>query len=219
MKSQEILGEKVWLFILMGSVLTTAFIAPVIPAHLHKAVFKIILTIIYFAAIFALENRSKYTIILFVATLLLEWISAVFNFEILHTVAKGVSITFFLVVVFLLIWQIAKARHVNTEVILGSVIGYLLLGIVYSIFISFILTHDPEAFSRPASDPATSFAEDDRSVPVYISYITLATVGYGDIVPLKPYTRSLMTLVAISGQFYIAIIVAMLVGKFSSRRD
>jgi hypothetical protein len=219
MKSLETPGKKVWLFILMGSVLTAAFIAPVIPAFLHKTVFQVVLTVIYFAAIFALKNRSKYTVMLFIATLLLEWISAAFNFEILHTIAKVANIAFFLVVVILLIWQIAAARHVNTEVIMGSVIGYLLLGIVFSIFISFILIHDPAAFSKPASDPTAAYVEEDRSIPIYISFVTLATLGYGDIVPQKPYSRSLMTLVAISGQFYIAIIVAMLVGKFASRRD
>jgi len=58
------------------------------------------------------------------------------------------------------------------------------------------------------------------SVPVY-RYIILfynASLGYGDICPLTPLTRSLATFIAVSGQFYIAIIVALLVGKFSAQR-
>jgi hypothetical protein len=58
----------------------------------------------------------------------------------------------------------------------------------------------------------------DASPPLYYTYITLASVGYGDITPLMPVSRSLATLMAVSGQFYMAVIVALLVGKFSSQQ-
>ena len=95
--------------------------------------------------------------------------------------------------------------------------GYLLLGLIFSIFILFIMQSDPGAFSSPPKQAAESEESIGTSVPVYFSFVTLATLGYGDIVPLKPYTRSLATLIAVIGQFYIAIIVALLVGKFSAQ--
>jgi Na+/H+-dicarboxylate symporter len=54
---------------------------------------------------------------------------------------------------------------------------------------------------------------------MYYGFITMTTVGYGDILPLKPYTRSLATFIAVAGQFYMAIIVALLVGKFAAQHD
>jgi hypothetical protein len=47
--------------------------------------------------------------------------------------------------------------------------------------------------------------------------VTLATLGYGDMVPLKPYSRSLATLITISGQLYVATIIGILIGKFASK--
>jgi hypothetical protein len=44
-------------------------------------------------------------------------------------------------------------------------------------------------------------------------------VGYGDIVPLKPYTRSLATFISISGQLYVVTIIGLLIGKFISKRN
>jgi hypothetical protein len=44
----------------------------------------------------------------------------------------------------------------------------------------------------------------------------MGTLGYGDILPVKPYTRSLASLMCIAGQLYIAIVIALLVGKYAS---
>ena len=146
-----------------------------------------------------------------------EWISGILNLPGLLTLAKFVNILFFLVIVVSLIRQIATARKVSAGVILGSLAGYLLLGLVFSIFIIFIMQNDPDSFSSPPKQNVESEAIIGTSVPVYFSFVTMATLGYGDIVPLKPYTRSLATLIAVTGQFYIAIIVALLVGKFSAQ--
>jgi amino acid transporter len=114
--------------------------------------------------------------------------------------------------------QIAKSREVKAVAILGSIAGYLLLGLVYAIFISIIIKNDPLAYSNLPSELSQGHNY-SPSVSLYYSFVTLASLGYGDICPLKPYSRSLATFIAVSGQFYIAIIVALLVGKFSSQRE
>jgi hypothetical protein len=53
---------------------------------------------------------------------------------------------------------------------------------------------------------------------IYYSMITLATVGYGDILPLTDTARTLAVLEATVGQFYVAVIVAVFVGMYSSQR-
>jgi hypothetical protein len=132
-------------------------------------------------------------------------------------ISKSVNVLFFLVIVGSLIKQIATAREVTANVIIGSITGYLLLGIIFSIFISVILLRDPSAYNINFSDASLSEARIKISIPMYYGFITMTTVGYGDILPLKPYTKSLATFIAVAGQFYIAIIVALLVGKFTSQ--
>ena len=136
----------------------------------------------------------------------------------MRSLSKFVNIIFFLVIVGSLISQIAKAKKVSTGVILGSIAGYLLLGLIFSIFIMFIIQKDPSAFSTPQNQAFETEEGNSASVPLYFSFVTLATLGYGDILPLKAYTRSLSTLIAVTGQFYIAVIVALLVGKFSAQQ-
>jgi hypothetical protein len=206
-----------WNTILLFAVVFAVFILPVLSINWHRSIIRTVYTVIYFSAILSLEKRKNSLIVLLFSTFVIEWISGILDLPVLLILAKFVNILFFLVIVISLIKQIATARKVSSGVILSSLAGYLLLGLIFSIFILFIMQRDPGAFSPPPKQVAESEESIGTSVPVYFSFVTLATLGYGDIVPLKPYTRSLATLIAIIGQFYIAIIVALLVGKFSAQ--
>ena len=212
-------STKTWNIILFSAIIFAAFILPVLPAAWHKGLFRVVYTIIYVAAIYSLNKRSNYLLALVAVTIVAEWVSGILGFELLLIISKCTNVVFFIVIVFRLIRQIATAREVNAEIILGSIIGYLLIGIIYSIFIAIIIQKDPSAFNIAKAGLQIEPDVNDISTPLYFSYVTLATLGYGDLVPLKPYTRSLATWIAISGQFYIAILVALLVGKFTVRRE
>ncbi len=54
---------------------------------------------------------------------------------------------------------------------------------------------------------------------MYYSFVTITTLGYGDLTPLKPMVRTLAYLEAILGQFYVAILVAWLVGMYLSSKN
>jgi voltage-gated potassium channel len=211
-------SPALWNTILLFSLIFAVFVLPVLPTVWHRYLIRSTYTIIYFSAILSLDKRKNYLIILLLSTLAIEWISGFFNFSLLLIIAKFVNILFFLVIVVSLIRQIATARKVSAGIILSSFAGYLLLGLLFSIFIIFIMQRDPEAFSSPPKQSVESQESINASVPIYFSFVTLATLGYGDIVPLKPYSRSLSTVIAVTGQFYIAIIVALLVGKFSAQK-
>ena len=205
-----------WNMILVISVIFAAFILPILPFNWQGIVFRISYSFICVSAIFSLEKRTKPLVTLFFTTFFLEWISSIFSMEVIYIISRSVNVLFFLVIVVLLIRQIALSKEVTATAIFGSVAGYLLLGMVYSIFVTIIVKNDPGSYSNLPTDLARE-GRVDASVPLYYSFVTLASLGYGDICPLKPYTRSLATLITVSGQFYIAIIVALLVGKFSSK--
>ena len=219
MKKNSFFSSSIWISVLLISVILVAFIIPVLPVSMHKITFNIGYTIIYFAALFSLKKRGKRIIALFVIVTLLEWITAILNLELINDISKGFNVLFFLVIVIALIHQIASAKEVLVEVILGSIAGYLLLGIIFSMFIMVIARNVPEAYSIQLNSTDVPSKIVDASPPLYYSYVTLSSLGYGDIVPLKPISRSLSTLMTVIGQLYIAIIVAMLVGKFAAQQS
>lgn len=105
------------------------------------------------------------------------------------------------------------AKQASGDAIFGAVCGYLLLGIIWSLLYLAVETAFPESFDMPAAGGANVVAVRlDRGVLSYYSFITLATVGYGDVTPTTPLARTLAWMEAITGQFYLAILVAGLVG-------
>jgi voltage-gated potassium channel len=219
MKKIDFGSITIWSTVLLVSVMFAAFILPVLPVNWHRYVFRLVYTLIYFSAVLSLKKRSNYLLGLFGVTFIMQWVSVIINMPVLLSISKGANMVFFLYIVVSLIHQIATARKVSAGVILDSVSGYLLLGLIYSIFIIFIIQYDSTAFSVQKTDVTNPDGTVSVSIPLYFSYVTLATLGYGDILPLKPYTRSLATFITISGQFYIAVIVAILVSKFTVQQN
>jgi voltage-gated potassium channel len=104
-------------------------------------------------------------------------------------------------------------KEVSGDAIFGTVCGYLLLGIIWSLMYSAVETASPGSFAMPSSgDADTVPVRVDRGALSYYSFITLATVGYGDVTPLTPLARTLAWIEAIAGQFDLAILVAGFVG-------
>ena len=98
--------------------------------------------------------------------------------------------------------------RMNSHRIMGAVGAFLLIGIVFAQAFRVLALFVPGAFSV-GGEPSGS--GDFAHSAVYFSFITLTSLGYGDIVPLHPLARSLATLEAVTGQLFLAILVARLV--------
>ena len=105
--------------------------------------------------------------------------------------------------------RLLTVRNVTADTLSVAVTGYLLLGITWAFFYMLVWTIDPHSFRglAPAVETATA-----RRELIYFSFVTLSTLGYGDIVPVARGLRSLAVSEALIGQLYIAITVARLVG-------
>jgi len=93
---------------------------------------------------------------------------------------------------------------------MAAVAAYLILGVIWSLAYYLIALRMPEAFS--VQGPFTpGDGEVLRSHLFYFSFVTLTTLGYGDIVPVHPMVRMLVILEGIAGQLFPAILIARLV--------
>jgi len=104
---------------------------------------------------------------------------------------------------------------VDWNKIIGSFCIYLLLGIVWATLYMMLAAYRPGAFNGL---PASSLHETFPNL-LYFSFITLTTVGYGDITPISPLASFLAFMEAIIGQFYLTVLVASLVGSALSNRQ
>ncbi|MCE2613260.1 potassium channel family protein [Flavobacteriaceae bacterium D16] len=111
-----------------------------------------------------------------------------------------------------IIQQVWRAQLVNKNVIIGLMSGYISLGLLAFFMFLAIETAAPGSF-RGIQQIGTS-GEGIIDGIVYYSYITLLTIGYGDIVPVTSLARKASILTGLMGQFYMVIITAIVVGKF-----
>jgi hypothetical protein len=114
--------------------------------------------------------------------------------------------------------MIHEAKAVSADSLAGAFSGYLLAGVVFGHVYCILAWVAPGSFRVPA-DLATSMADAERRHTLlnYFSFVTLTTVGYGDIVPVKAAARALAVVEAVTGQFYIAVVMAELIGLKVSR--
>lgn len=119
------------------------------------------------------------------------------------------------VVITVLILRYAlRAQVVGREHIFAGLSGYLLLGLVCGQLYWLMEQHAPGSLAVPAHAGTFSLPSG-----VYFSFATLTTVGYGDITPRTELARGLATIEAVTGQIYLAVFVARLIGRYVSRKS
>lgn len=193
------------------------FFGPVLAFSYHQLVYSILFSSIFILSALSLQHNRRNLLIGFAVLLTVStWITFLIDFQILFLVSRAGQGVFFVFIVIQLIKQTAKASDVNVRVIADSINGYLLVGIIYSIVMFSFVRFQPEAFHFPEGNDGIDRA--DMSKMFYYTFVTYTSTGYGDILPVHPAARSFATLISVTGQLYIAIIIAMLVGKFSSIR-
>jgi voltage-gated potassium channel Kch len=110
---------------------------------------------------------------------------------------------------------IFRSPRVTRDVVFAALSAYFLIAFSFAALYSLALHVDPQNFRLPEWVEFGSFAA-VRMEMVYFSLVTLATLGYGDILPSAPFTQMLAVLEAVIGQFFIAVLLAWLVGMFIS---
>ncbi|MFC2102735.1 ion channel [Bacteroidota bacterium] len=184
------------------------------PSGIQPTLNKILSTAILLCSIYALASRTKILFPIAIILIMTQWFAKISGRDSLEIVSSFINTIFYTYIVVKLVRQFVKAKTVSPLVILGSINGYLLMGLVFSIFTIVVSWLYPNSYSSMTSNTYLT-AEINFHTYIYYTFITMATVGYGDIVPVSAAARALAVFISVSGQFYIAILVAFLVGKFA----
>lgn len=128
--------------------------------------------------------------------------------ELLNQSVKLLLFTLFLFVTIHFFAKIFRHKFVDKELIYIAIAAYIMIGLMSSILCWFTYNYYPGSYN----------AEIDNYGPIldftYYSIVTMSTLGYGDILPLLPQSKSLAIVITLFGQFYMAVLMAFLVGKF-----
>jgi hypothetical protein len=155
-------------------------------------------------------------------TLLVLSISSISVFNYLftefHQILELLGLLLMLIFCSLSCWIAARNVFIWHKVDLNSLVGafcvYLLLGLIWALLYRLLHLYGWATFSGNIHENGQEVFPD----LLYFSFVTLASLGYGDIAPIGGLVRTFAYLEAVIGQFYLAVMVASLVGVYSNRR-
>ena len=207
--------------VLFYVLLVTLGAAPVFAAlHVSTNVLQFFLAFSLLAALFGIPGKRLRTVLMLLAALAMAVRAAppstvgvatgalIVN-TILAMVGTGSAIRFAL-----------RGRIITAEHIYAGLSAYLLAGVVYGVIHWTVESVSPGSYGEAgASGAAARFS---LTTALYFSFVTLATLGYGDMVPKTDVARGVAVVEAVGGQLYIAVMIAHLVGarlKTSDERE
>ncbi len=174
-------------------ILMNAFITAILISGTYAASKKIYITIT--AALLALPM------------LVSIWVSHFVDMPFLVFVGDCFGIAFLAFLIIVILSFIFREKQVTVNVIYGSIVVYLLIAIMWSFVYSALESIHPGSFAI-----GNSQIDVGRRLYIYYSFVTITTLGYGDITPITDLANSFSFLEAVIGQIYLVVLVARLVG-------
>jgi len=132
----------------------------------------------------------------------------------LETVGLVLMLMFCILSTFIAGHNVFVMHQVDLNSLVGAFCVYLLMGMIWALLYRLLHLYGLATFSGNIIEQEQAIFPD----LVYFSFVTLASLGYGDISPISGLSRTLAYLEAVVGQFYLAVMVASLVGVYSNRR-
>ena len=216
----ETIGRRIKLWrnniILLIALFALIFVAPPID-HFSTFLTNTALIVVVISGIYAAEYKKRVFRIL-LSLGLMTLISMAVSFilpenrplNILPFILVICSLTFSTIA---LVAHVSQARTVERSTVLCAINSYLLMGLTASVLFLILDFAVPASFTDLEAGPGS------LSQFIYYGFVTLSTLGYGDITPSTPMARSLAVFVTLVGQLYLVIVMAMIIGKFLNSQN
>jgi hypothetical protein len=177
---------------------------------------QLLLTVVFLGALNAVsEGKRSFRIglVLLLSAIAATWASHFLPGNgTLASLGLVLGAVFLAYTIFHIFGYVFRARRVTSEVLFGALSLYLLIGLVFAITFTIVEFWQPGSLSLPGGASGAGLSDPGQfSAISYFSFVTLTTLGYGDIWPRTPIARSLVTLEAVMGQLFLVVLIARLV--------
>ncbi len=206
-------GFRNLLFFLLIYIVGSPFLDPYpsLAVYAHAS-----LSVAMFVAIYTVQKKQQErsaAMVLLMPLLALYWLGIYDIISFSRVAAYLLFAIYFGLLVYSYVWQIAHSRKVTRNVLYATFSLYLIFGLFWGSLYALLNEITPGAYSGILLE---NMQENRVHAFNYFSFVTLTTLGYGDITPQTPGAASLCQMEAIFGQFFTAVVVAWLVGMHVS---
>ncbi|UCC71446.1 MAG: two pore domain potassium channel family protein [Gemmatimonadota bacterium] len=205
---------------LFMSLLLLLALPGVLPERLEALAIPIVFTLVLSTGVSAVgERRNSLVIAVAIAapTLLLIWAGPALNSRIFPVVGGVLLAMFLAYAAAAILNHVLHADRVDAEAIYGAVCVYFLLAALWGVTYALVEVLAPGSFNLPDPTALTARGRLETGPLMYYSFVTITTLGYGDITPVTELGRLLALLEAVLGQLFLVILVARFVGLYTAR--
>jgi hypothetical protein len=184
---------------------------------LGKVILSFILVIFIYVIIHSLFSHKKQyqlaylilAVVTLISQILIETKPSFLGRPFLVIIVGIINLSFLGLAIYIIAQRIAKADRVTDDILKGGICIYLLLGIWFSFWYDMIYYLDQSSFFMISFNNKPVYFQ-----PIYFSFVTLTTLGYGDILPVSRIAKVSAILEATLGVLYVSISVSRLVSLF-----
>jgi hypothetical protein len=218
MSPQKLLRSKERFLILLCLILGLLVLVPILNRFVAAHVFlDLFLTAIAISMLYTISHKKGHVIVgvlLAIVMLVSMWLQYLHPNKGILAIGMIVGALFIGVVIASILRFMFKSEEINREIIYAAILLYLLAALIWAFVYTFLELIDPASFNIDLSRP-----QDYLLVFQYFSFVTITTLGYGDITPVTEVAKAITVLEAVAGQLYLVVAVAWLVGMHVSSKS
>jgi hypothetical protein len=203
---------------LLGALVLLFLVTPVVEDIKYGGLIEtVLLSLVLVSALLAIGGRRRtlaVALVLLAPALVGKWLDRFQPGLLPPWVFLGAALVFAGFVVANLLRFVLRAPRVDAEVLCAGVSIYMMLGLLWAFAYVLVGRLSPGAFAFSAGPEAEHVMDGFNAF--YFSFVTLSTVGFGDVAPVSKVARTLAVTEAVVGMFYMAILVARLVSLYSA---
>ena len=208
--------------LLLGILLSLFVVLPIFEFRLLLDAILTTLIVVTLVLVIDTAKLLKVALIFALFSIVSNWAALLINSTTVKLLGSSVELIFLIILASVILNEVFRAQHINIETISGAICVYILMGLMWSHVYTITELIEPNSFNNlgfNAHEPLEPDWISKLSLQLnYYSFVTLSTLGYGDITPVTRVAKSFATLEAILGQLYLAVLVARLVGQQVKRK-
>lgn len=204
-------------FYLIVAIMAMILFAPFLKEFTRlRFLMDIFFSVIFISGIYAISHQKRYIVIavlLALPMIISLWAKYIFVSDYLIIVGRLFGILFFGFAIIHIGQFMYNAQDVTQDVLFAAIVVYLLMAIMWAFIFGLLELIHPGSFNSPEAHNLEA-----SELFLYFSFITITTLGYGDITPANEMANSLAVVEAVVGQIYLVVVVAWLVGMHVSKK-
>jgi voltage-gated potassium channel len=202
---------------LLAAIFLLLAVTPFIEGFVRlRFLFNAFLSAVLVSAVYALSQRIRNLAIaalLAVPMLISLWAQYFVRSDAMFLIGRVCGVFFIAFTIFHILRYIFQESEVTKDTIAGAAAVYMLFALMWSFLYGVLNFFEPGSFAISAAQTL-----EERNIFLYYSFVTITTLGYGDITPVTYIATSLAVLEAVVGQLYLVVLVAWLVGMYVSKK-